>query len=148
MIEINQEMLCDFCRDYHDNNMDRCEGSHCERMTELYLEENGITEDNPEVKTFRKVRVNDKIYRLIDIDNLPMIEEYNIISINITSDKKLFLMFGPHGMTIENKDTNTQEDVFLIKKDAEKALEAICIERIVQLSKIIGKLGRGVSDGI
>ena len=44
-IEIEQDKLCDFCKDWNDSSMNMCEGTDCEKMTELYMEEHGITEE-------------------------------------------------------------------------------------------------------
>jgi len=140
MIEINQELLCEFCKDHHDSDMNMCEGSECEKIAAMYLEDKGITEDNPEEKTFAKLCVNDKIYRLIEKRELPRIEQHTINSITAMNNDPMRVNYGSDSFNVpeDKAHSNTTENFFLVKKDAKKRLDEVCTARIIALSKIIG----------
>lgn len=143
MIEINQDVLCAFCKNINDSNMSMCEGSECERMTDLYLEDKGITEDDPTIKTFGKLNVGDEIYILFLAKSIPEIKKYEVASISKISNDCLRVEYNEHNyidIQFDKTELNSLNDCFLYKKDCQKKLEEICTSRIIELSKVIGSL--------
>ena len=56
MLEIDQDALCEHCKE----DLNRCEGSHCDNAREAYIEEFGLTEDNP--TSFGQLTIGDAVY--------------------------------------------------------------------------------------
>lgn len=142
MINIDQDALCDFCKDYHDSNMSMCEGTQCEKITEIYLDDKGITEDDPNTKTFRKLNIGDKFYLLVHDQITPEIKVCIVNSLSQMNCDKFRVHYESTGFYVDKdkEDSCRTHSHFLYRKDCEKALQEICIKRIVALSKIIGSI--------
>lgn len=141
MFKIDQEVLCDFCRcHYEKSNSWHCEGTGCEKIEEIYLRDKGISKEGTENKTFRKITMGDKIYLLKHEQIMPEIKECNINSITLVGNEPLWIHYESNSFKVarENMDRNRAGSYFLDKKDCKKALEDLCMERILNLSKIIG----------
>jgi len=140
MIKIDQDTLCEYCTDYHNTNMEGCEGTECKKMTEMYLEEFGITEDDPEKKTFGNLRVGDVIYLLVSEPAIPEIKICRINSLEQMNNNPLRIHYDSTGVNIptEKVDSDNSQSFYLYRKDCEQALEELCTERIINLSKAIG----------
>ena len=141
-IKIDQAVLCDYCKAYHDSSMDMCEGSQCEAMEEMYLDEHGIAEDPSSIKTFAKLNIGDWFYMLNCEGVTPEIERLRINSLSLMNDDPLKIHYQSACFNIAHGKMDTNEDGkhFLYKKDCEKALQEVCIKRIIKLSKIIGQI--------
>lgn len=141
MIKIDQDVLCDYCKEYHDCNMSGCEGRQCEEIKEIYLEEKGIIMNEDNVRAFRKLCVGDEIYRLIDKDILPSIKKLKINSVSKINDSdSLHIHYNSDGVSIPSdyEDSYQYKNLFLYRNDCEEELEKLCTIRIIELSKIIG----------
>ena len=141
MINIDQDILCDYCKKFHDSSMEMCEGSQCERMQEMYLDEMGLSEDNPEEKTFRKLKIRDKIYRLNASLIIPLIRMVKVNSLSMINNPPLRVHYDSDAFNVtkEALDENNYMGNFLNKTDAKNALEELCTKRIVELAKVIGQ---------
>lgn len=145
MIKIDQDVLCDYCAGMHDRGDDwksRCEGSNCDDARESYLDDNGLIEVDPESRTFKDLTLGDKIYIIHTDQVVPFIKEKNINSLRQMNGDPLCIHFDSTHVTIKDKNStvNAERNIFIDKKVCLKVLEKICIERIVQLSKEIGKI--------
>ena len=141
-IKIDQDTLCDFCKAYNNSNMAMCEGSQCDEMIEAYLDNYGITEENPDVKTFAKLRVGDKFY-MFDSDIIfPAIRTLTVNSLSLMSTDPLRVHYESTNFNVDRDkmDVNNDGKHFLYKKDCREALQALCTNRIVGLSKVIGSI--------
>jgi len=141
-IKVDQDVLYDYCKAYHDSSMDRCEGSQCEAIEEMYLDEHGITEDPLSVKTFAKLSVGDWFYMLDCEGVTPGIKRLLVNSISLINDDPLNVHYQSTCFNIarDKMDANEDGKHFLYKKDCGKALREVCIKRILELSKIIGQI--------
>lgn len=142
-IEIDQDILCDYCKRYHDSDMRDCGGSRCEDMQKDYLDDHGISEDNPEVKTFKKLRVGDKIYQLLDNQLVPAIKMREVNGLSQMNDNPLRIHYESTGFNIADDKvcSDNSKGYFIYKKDCEKELTRLCMNRILALSKAIGSIG-------
>lgn len=142
-VKIEEETLCEYCKAYHGNSMNNCEGKQCERMEELYLDEHGITIEGENIKSFSKACVGDKFYHLNNDEQLPHITIGTIGTIELKEDGNIQLQFKSVNYSIIPKDDVSKaayDDFYLNQKECERALEELCIKRIVELSKIIGSV--------
>ena len=140
MIKIDQDILCDFCKDHNNSRMDNCEGSQCEEMAELYLDENGISDPSQGKRTFEKLNVNNIIY-FLDIKLIvPEIKKRKLISIAKLVDNSIDIRHADNYIRIPEKSTNLSSigQYHLYRADAQEELQKLCLERILALSKAIG----------
>ena len=140
MIKIDQDILCDFCKDHNNSRMDNCEGSQCEEMAELYLDENGISDPSQGKRTFEKLNINNVLYFLDYKPIVPKIVNLRITEIRRQDSGSLQISTKKEYINIsQNKeDKSSSLGYFLYKTDAQKKLEELCLERILALSKAIG----------
>ena len=126
--EIDQETLCDYCETLYEGSRNNCEGYKCEEATENYLEDHGITKENPEVKTFKKLRVGDKIYLLEHDLITPRIKVCVVNSLSQMNSDALRFHYESEGVNVPDgkEDSNRAQSFFLYKKDCEKALQELC----------------------
>ena len=140
MVEINEEILCDFCREHFEESLGSpCEGVMCEEIQEIYLEKVGINYAIDTDKSFKKLNIGDEIF-LIDSSIVPKILVKRINSLENMNNNGLSLHYDSTSVKIDDENSDKQGDMFLKRKDADKRLEEICVERIVELSKVIGKI--------
>jgi len=146
-VEIDQNVLCDACKDHHDSSMDMCEGSQCEKMKDIYLDNLGIVDEGKEDVCFKNIKLGDKLYLVQEgvpgsfviakcsgmvIAN-PRLEIHNNSSYCLTIDKDDF------DKACVEKKLNSSRAFWLLKySDAVKKYEEICTENIITLSKAIG----------
>ena len=141
MIKIEQDILCNFCRRHNDKSESwHCEGALCDEAEEIYLEDHGITDDSEKQVTFGLLNVGNTFYKVEDSTVIPSIVECKINRIQQMEDSKFYIWYGQKSIEIYDKNTNSQGMFFINKKDAKRALEEICVERIISLSKVIGTL--------
>ncbi len=91
-------------------------------------------------KTFRELCIGDKIYLLVLDKDLPSILELRIEGLSI--DDAASLLIKPDlcdSFKVMATNSYIYDNYFIYKDDCTLKLEKICIERIVKLSKIIGK---------
>ena len=140
MLEIDQEVLCNYCKNHYDSNMDNCEGSQCENITETYLDELGIIEDDLNKKTFGKLNVGAEIYLLVHEPVIPSIKKLKINSISQMNDDPLHIHYESTGINIPNDKINSSssQNLFLYRKACQEKLGELCIKRIISLSRVIG----------
>ena len=141
MVEVNQDVLCDFCEGHFEGmSRDLCEGSRCGEATELYLEDNGIEEDTG--KTFADLSIGDIVYFLDERKVSPTVVERKINSINLNEKKNLVFHADPGGYMLtveaEEKKENKLGNHFIYNKECKAKLKELCIARIIELSEIIG----------
>lgn len=85
-MQIDQEVLCEFCKGYNDSNMANCEGSDCEDMKNIYLEDSGIDLEEGE-RYFKDLKLGDKLYYCILDKSTPEMQTKTVKSIE-AEDKK------------------------------------------------------------
>ncbi len=139
-MKVDQEVLCKFCKDYHDTSMDNCEGSKCAEMEEMYLEEHYITDIQE--KTFKNLQIGDIIYYLKKEESIPYIDMNSVTRIVLADGGDRSISVEGYNFYVSANDIkkNKLKFYFLSKSDCEKALQKLCINRIIKLSKIIGTI--------
>ena len=141
-IEIDQDKLCDFCKSINDSKMSMCEGSDCERMRELYLEDVGVTDTDGVKKTFEMLCPNDTISRLCISNAIPYVEIIRVNGVKKMNDNPLTINIGSDSMSIKESNVSSYRNTFIYKKDADIELEKECTKRIIALSKVIGSINK------
>lgn len=140
--EIDQDMLCEFCQDRDDNiNRNTCDGGNCDSAAEGYLEDRGIFDDGR--KVLGQLSVGDLTYRILEVGGVPHLEEFEVRALS-KDEKGALAVNNSYDATItpEELKANSGSIYFIYKKDAEKKLEEICVERIIKLSKMIGSVNK------
>lgn len=144
MFEINQDILCDYCESNSRNNsehIDRatCEGRYCSDAREDYIDDKGIieTKDVPKEVSFKTVTLNACVYTL-EAGRTPEIKVNKIESICLESDNIINIGLQERYFRVKDENTNQQDNVYLNEQDCKNALEKLCLDRILILSKIIG----------
>jgi hypothetical protein len=117
-----------------------CEGEKCDEISVIYLDDNGITEDNPERKTFGQLVIGDRIYKLIKDEHIPSFSRRKVGGVSLESGDQLRFNFTGDYVTIGDKDSTEEGPYYIRKKDCEKALQELCMKRILRLSKVIGSI--------
>ena len=137
-ITIDQETLCNFCCDYHDSESfkNRCEGSQCEKIREIYFDNFGI-EINSE-KTFKDINLSDILYYIKEDKNIPEITKIKILKITKSTENEIIISSKDNTFYV-NPNKNKTKNLFIKKSDALEAFETICTKRIIEISKAIGK---------
>lgn len=135
-VDIEHELLCDFCKNHHDCSMNMCEGSECSAMREMYLEHHGI---DYKKRTFSDLKPSDAFYsirkeditRLI-VDRIALYKDYcGIRANNATSDIEVK----------PNENISLGEASFYIElDDAIKDYEAAITKKTVAMFTNLAKI--------
>lgn len=141
-MKIDEDVLCAFCRGHYDESLNwHCEGTHCGEIREIFLKENGISCDDAQPKVFRKLCVDDKIF-VLKTGVIPSIDTEVVNSINKMNGGSMHVNYQSTGIEIKDEAATSQGSIFLNKKDCKEALEELCLNRILELSKIIGGISK------
>ncbi len=134
-IEINQEVLCEYCKGVNEipsNGM--CEGSHCKETLDGYMEDHGITEDKT---SFSAVKFGDSLYIIKD-DSLFKAE---IDSVTVTRESIKFcfehddLNYSVLVKHTAKEDCDGTKQIFIDESDAVKKYESLMAEKIIAMAK-------------
>ncbi len=96
-------------------------------------------------KSFSKVCVGDKFCHLNNDEQRPHITIGSIKSIELIEEGNIRFLFRRVGYNTIPKDDiskTSSGNFYLEQKECERALEELCIKRIVELSKIIGGINK------
>lgn len=132
MVEIDNDVLCKFCNNAFETRRDYCEGSHCQRAHEGYLEEHGIIESGG--KTFGALRFNDVVYRIKE----NKLFEHKVVMVK-ESKSGLELVLDTGASVVANRDNNISESgvVFVSKKDASSSYRKLISKTIEDMMQIL-----------
>ncbi len=140
-INIDQEKLCEFCKDYHNNQSigDTCEGSFCEKMREYYLDDYGIIDESD---TFRQLSPGDYLY-MINIDSLSKMKVESILQ----KESSIVINFDISSITVEVKPNDKESidpgkllKMFISKDEAIKNYEASITKKLREMTHNLIKI--------
>ncbi len=141
MLEINEDVLCDFCKGHYDTSFgSNCAGMKCEEITAIYLEDVGVTDDSGKERSFGSLNIGDKLFIISDSSPIPQILVKQVNSLSQMNGEKLSIHYESTSVSIEDSKATEQDSLFLSRIDCDKRLEEICVKMIIDLSKVIGGL--------
>ncbi|MCD6435056.1 MAG: hypothetical protein J7L15_01495 [Clostridiales bacterium] len=138
-MQTDQERICSICEDIFGVGRDTCQEDHCQRVKNIYYRETKGTEYSV---PFDKLRLGDEFFVLnVDLD-VPKVLTAKVKSMKDTSVNVCLYEKGGKSYTIPKDVANKSNyrNLFTSKKDCNKRLEEVCIEKIVELSKVIGNI--------
>lgn len=143
MANIDQEKLCEYCECTFEIKRDRCEGCRCEEAEERYLEEYGIEIGEDSLpSSFEKLKVNDRVYYLAR-KTIPEIINLVVSGVTMDTPKTIGVSFTLNGYGREfgeSRKKRSFKNYFILESEAKAELKKECLNRIVELSKVIGSV--------
>lgn len=117
MLDINQEVLCDYCERNKEVDRNRCEGSRCDEARADYVCDHGLVYTEG---TFGDLRIGDSLY-VVTRANKPELYKRPITKIEACSDKDKMTIgiMGLLSVAVNRRDKKSNtESVFINKKEA------------------------------
>lgn len=135
-IKIDQEVMCEFCKDHYEfPSSFMCEGGKCDEIKPIYLESNGLVED--EKQTFSDLDPGDIVF-VIENDT---IHEIEIDSINHLKDS-LILISGEEKYSVTKGKGKLTVDffgIFLKKTDAVERYQELISLKMLKMAQTLAK---------
>ena len=148
-MKIDQDILCDFCENHFNrgtNWRSVCEGTKCKEVRELYLEDVGITDTSNNSPSFSKLRIGDEFYFLdktkMTINTHKVNAIYALESLQVSENKVTIESNGCNFKVNKNDlgNNKTYTGIYLDLSECKRELKKLCVEKIIELSEIIGSL--------